>query len=142
MWCKKATTSEGKEKRLDKRSTMVSTIKVSASICLKYVQLVRKKWVASETTTANRLISIMIKMDTIWGNLHGSVLCWGTTTTSYVGYEHNQCTLLKYNRSKFKMMYNMLGNWSILGISTTDYYVMRLRKTSQVLKSLLHLANF
>ena len=42
MCYKKATTQEGKEKRLDKRSTMVSTIKVSAYVCLKYVQLVRK----------------------------------------------------------------------------------------------------
>ena len=42
MWCKKATTQEGKEKRFDKTLTMVSTIKASAYICLKYVQLVRK----------------------------------------------------------------------------------------------------
>ena len=42
MCCKKATSQEEKEKRLDKRSTMVSTIKVSAYVCLKYVQLVRK----------------------------------------------------------------------------------------------------
>ena len=42
MCCKKATTQEGKEKRLDKTSSLVSTIKVSAYLCLKYVQLVRK----------------------------------------------------------------------------------------------------
>ena len=42
MCCKKATTYEGKQKRLDKRLTMVSTIKVSAYVCLKYVPLVRK----------------------------------------------------------------------------------------------------
>ena len=42
MCCKKATTQQGKEKRLDKTSTMVSTIKVSAYFCLKYVRLVRK----------------------------------------------------------------------------------------------------
>ena len=32
-------------------------------------------------------------------------------------------TLLKEERSKFKMTYNMLGNRSILGMSTTDYYM-------------------
>ena len=42
MCCKKATTYEGKEKRLDKISTMVSTIKVSAYFCLKYVQIKKK----------------------------------------------------------------------------------------------------
>ena len=42
MCCKKATTQKGKEKRLDNRSTMVSTIKVSSYISLKYVQIVRK----------------------------------------------------------------------------------------------------
>ena len=31
-----------KKKRLDKKSTMVSTMKVSAYICLKYVQSVKK----------------------------------------------------------------------------------------------------
>ena len=40
MCCKKVTTWEGKEKRLDKTSTMVSTIKVSAYVCLKYEELV------------------------------------------------------------------------------------------------------
>ena len=54
---------------------MVSTIKVSSYISLKYVQIVRKQSVTSETTTAKRLISIMIKVYAIWWNLHGSVLC-------------------------------------------------------------------
>ena len=61
-------------------------------------------------------------------NLHRSVLSLGKTTTSYVEYKHNKCTLLKDERSKFKMTYNMLGNWSILGMSTTDYYMMSLRQ--------------
>ena len=42
MCCKKATTQKGKGKQLDKRSTGVSTLKVSAYISLKYVQIVRK----------------------------------------------------------------------------------------------------
>ena len=42
LCCKKATTYEGKQKRLDKRLTMVSTIKLSAYIFLKYVQGVKK----------------------------------------------------------------------------------------------------
>ena len=42
MCCKKALTQERKEKRFDKTSTMVGTIKVSAYVSLKYVQLVRK----------------------------------------------------------------------------------------------------
>ena len=42
MCFKKARNQKGKGKRLDKRSTGVSTIKVSAYICLKYVQIVRK----------------------------------------------------------------------------------------------------
>ena len=40
------------------------------------------------------------------------------------------------------MTYNMLGNSSILGMSTTDYYMMgRRQKITKYLKSLLHLAN-
>ena len=42
MCCKKATTYKGKGKRLEKRSTMVSNIKISSSISLKYAQIVRK----------------------------------------------------------------------------------------------------
>ena len=42
MCCKKATTLKEKGKRLDKRSTMVSTIKVRVCLSLKYVQIVRK----------------------------------------------------------------------------------------------------
>ena len=42
MCCKKSTTQKGKGKQLDKRSTGVSTLKVSAYISLKYVQIVRK----------------------------------------------------------------------------------------------------
>ena len=42
MCCKKAKTQEGKQNQFDNRSTMVSTIKVSAYVYLKYVQLVRK----------------------------------------------------------------------------------------------------
>ena len=38
--------------------------------------LLEKQSVAWKTA-ANRLIYIMIKMDTIWWNLHGSVLCMG-----------------------------------------------------------------
>ena len=71
--------------------------------------LLEKPLVVLETTTANRLISVMIKMETIWWNLPGSVLCLGKTT-SYEDYEHNQCTLLNDERSKFKKTYNMLGN--------------------------------
>ena len=41
MDCKQATTYEGKEKRFDKISTMVSTIKVSPYFSLKYV-LIKK----------------------------------------------------------------------------------------------------
>ena len=79
-----------KGKRLDNRSTMVSTIKVSAYISLQYVQIVRKTVCDfRKKTTAKRLISIMIKMDTIWWNLHARLLCLGKTTTSYVDYEHN-----------------------------------------------------
>ena len=39
---KKARNQKRKGKRLDKRSTMVSTIKVSSCISLKYVEIVRK----------------------------------------------------------------------------------------------------
>ena len=42
MCCKKARNQKGKGKQLDKISTGVSTIKVSAYISLKYVQIVRK----------------------------------------------------------------------------------------------------
>ena len=42
MYFKKSTTQKGKGKQLDKRSTGVSTLKVSAYISLKYVQIVRK----------------------------------------------------------------------------------------------------
>ena len=110
MCCKKSTTQEGKQKRLDKTSTMVNTAKVSAYIYVKDVQLVRKTVGGFKTRTANRLISIMIKMEPVWWNRHGSVPCMGKTTTSYVDSEHNPCTLLKAVRRKFKMTYNMLGN--------------------------------
>ena len=90
MCCKKATTLKGKGKRLDNRSTMVSTIKVSSYISLKYLQIVRNTVRDfKKKTTAKRLISMMIKMDTIWWNLHASVLCLGKKKTSYVDYEHN-----------------------------------------------------
>ena len=39
---KRQQSKKGKEKRLDNRPTMVSTIKVSSYISLKYVQIVRK----------------------------------------------------------------------------------------------------
>ena len=42
MCCKKSTSQKGKGKQLDKISTRVSTIKVSAYTSLKYVQIVRK----------------------------------------------------------------------------------------------------
>ena len=42
MCCKKATTLKEKVKRLDRRAIMVRTIKLSAFISLKYVQIVRK----------------------------------------------------------------------------------------------------
>ena len=42
MCCKKARNQKGKGKQLDKISTGVSTIKVSAYISLKYVQIIRK----------------------------------------------------------------------------------------------------
>ena len=42
MCFKKARNQKGKGKRLDKRLTMVSTIKVSSGISLKHVQVVRK----------------------------------------------------------------------------------------------------
>ena len=91
MCCKKPTTLNGKAKRLDNRSTMVSNIKVRAYISLQYVQIVRKTVgdFKKKKTTAKQLISIMIKIDTIWWNLHASLLCLGKTTTSYVDYEHN-----------------------------------------------------
>ena len=43
MFCEKARNQKGKGKQLNKISTGVSTIKVSAYISLKYVQIVRKK---------------------------------------------------------------------------------------------------
>ena len=42
MCFKKIRNQKGKGKGLDKRSTVVSTIKVSSCISLKYVQIVRK----------------------------------------------------------------------------------------------------
>ena len=64
---------------------MVSTIKVSSYISLKYVQIVSKQSVTCETTTAKRLISIMIKVYAIWWNLHGSVLCVGQNNNKLCG---------------------------------------------------------
>ena len=51
--------------------------------------LLVKNSVTWETTTAYRLISTMIKMDTIWWNLNGSVLFMGKTTTRYLECKHS-----------------------------------------------------
>ena len=74
---------------MDKRSTMVSTINVSAYISLKYVQIVRK---AVRDLRNNNSKAIDIHHDQDGHNLvesHASVLCLGETRTSYVDYEHN-----------------------------------------------------
>ena len=60
---------------------MVSTIKVSAYICLKDVELVRKTVGGFRNNNSK---PIDIYHDEEGHNLHGSVLFLGKTTTSYV----------------------------------------------------------
>ena len=69
---------------MDKTSTMVSTIKVSAYICLKYVQLVRKT-VDGLRKNDSKPIDVYHDQDghNLW-SFHESVLGLGKTTTSYV----------------------------------------------------------
>ena len=78
MWRKKATIQAGKEKRFDKTSTMVSTIKLSAYNCLKYVQIKKQKTLGDLRDNKSKPPNIYHCQDgKIWWNLHGSVLCLG-----------------------------------------------------------------
>ena len=48
-------------------------------------KLLEKQSMTCETTTAKRLMSIMIKVYAIWWNLHGSVLCVGQNNNKLRG---------------------------------------------------------
>ena len=140
---KKATTYEGKEKRLNKRSTMVSTINVSAYICLKYVQLVRKT-VGGLRNNNRKPIDIHHNEDRT--NLVDSawkffVFCakqqqvtWITSTISAHYWK------MRGANSKWRIIFweiDLYWEWAQLIITWWVY-----NKTSQVLRSLLHLANY
>ena len=128
---------------MDKRSTMVSTIKVILKFLLIMCKLLEKQSVTWETTRAKPLISIMIKMDTIWSILHASVLCLG---------KKQQVTFITstIHKAHFWKIGRANSRWRIICWEIDIYWEWPQRiitwwvddKRLQVLKSLLHLANY
>ena len=96
---------------MDKRSTMVSTIKVSAYISLKYVQIVGKE---VRDLRNNNSKAIDIDHDQDGHNLVESpwkCIMFGQNNNKLRGLRAQFIVhTIKDWRSKFKMTYNMLGN--------------------------------